>query len=143
MKNFKIIILLLAFVLSANLMSGQEKPAEAVKVAVPAAAADQVEQDKAAAKKEALSAFNKESEERLQFADKEQKGKYKEITKRYSEKGKALKELSLPKADYSKQKADLETQKDAEMKLVLNEVQYKTYIALKAEKKERMKKFQD
>jgi len=78
-------------------------------------------------------------ENRLALTE-EQKKPFKDINKKYSEKMKVIKaDEQGDKAERQKAAKALQTDKDAEVKALLTESQYKTYLEIKEEKKEAKK----
>lgn len=69
----------------------------------------------------------------------DQEIKFKEISKKYASKGKIIKDGEGDKKAKHKLLLELKSQRNAEMKTILSEAQFKTYLQLKDERRERMK----
>lgn len=64
---------------------------------------------------------------------------YKEITKKYGGQLKAVRNGTDTKREKLKKAQEIQQQKNAEMKTLLSEAQYKTYLELQEERKARIK----
>ncbi|MGK4568615.1 hypothetical protein [Flavobacterium sp. 3HN19-14] len=75
--------------------------------------------------------------ERLALTD-AQKEPFKEITKKYAEKAKAIKAGDETKIEKLKAAKALKEEKNAEMKTLLSESQYNTYLEIQNERKQKL-----
>ena len=116
MKNLKF-ALIITFLLSlnSNVISAQEND-----------------------KKAEIVAEMKMAKEKLALSD-TQEITFKEITKKYGLKMKAIKDSDVDKRDKFKSMKSIRSEKNAEMKTLLSEEQYKAYIESQEERKAKMK----
>lgn len=121
MKNVKIIFSMAAvFILSTNTIIAQQKKTMSKE------------------QKEVVQEQSKKNEELLALTE-EQKIKYKEITKKYNGKLKALKDSDANKMEKRKTIKKLEDDKNSELKSILSASQFNTYLEIKAERKSQTK----
>ena len=88
--------------------------------------------------KEAITTQLKSDRERLELT-KEQEVTFREITKKYMSMIKELNDSDVGKKDKFKKLRDIQNQKNEEVKVLLSEKQYATYLEIQNEKKARMK----
>ena len=93
-------------------------------------------------KKQEIREQMKMDKERLALTD-AQEVTYKEITKKYGGQLKALRDGSDKKRDKFKKVKEIQEQKNAEMKGLLSEAQYKTYLELQEERRAKMKEMRN
>jgi hypothetical protein len=116
MKNLKLILALtILFTMSANIVTAQATDKKA----------EMKEQMKAAKEKLALTA--------------DQEPKFMEISKKYALKMKEIKDGNQGKRDKFKAVKEIQSQKNEEIKMVLSEEQFKTYLQLQEERRAMMK----
>lgn len=121
MKNLKFTLaLIIGLAISSNTIQAQTKPA--MPEERKAEMANQLKMDK----------------EKLALT-KEQEASYMEISKKYGEKLKSLRGNEEERKAKMKEVKDLRDQKDAEMKVLLSEDQFKKYKEIQEERKEKMK----
>ncbi len=120
MKNLKITFAIIVFSLVSNTIVAQEQKLE------------NEERKIEMAKKYRI------AKEKLELTP-DQEIKYKEITVKFGDKVKEIKNSDGDKKTKFKQLKELKSQKDAEMKAFLSESQFKTYLELKEERHDRMK----
>ena len=78
------------------------------------------------------------AQEKLQLSD-EQKIKFKEVSKKYAEKMKSLRDTDEQRMAKLKELKSIQSEKDAEMKVLLSETQFKSYLEIKEDRKSRLK----
>ncbi len=120
MKNLKITFAVVLFTLVSSTIIAQEQKPEREDRKV-----EMAKQFKIAKEKLALTS--------------DQEIKYKEISKKYGDKVKEIRDSKGDKKDKHKQMKELKPLKDAEMKAFLSESQFKTYLELRDERHDRMK----
>lgn len=121
MKNLKFTLaLIIGLAISSNTIQAQTKPA--------------MPEDR---KTEMVNQL-KLDKEKLALT-KDQEASYMEISKKYGEKLKSLRDNDAERSAKMKEVKDLRDQKDAEMKVLLSEDQFKKYKEIQDERKEKMK----
>ena len=120
MKKLKITFAVLFCILVSNAIVAQEQKSENEDRKV-----EMAKQFKLAKEKLALSP--------------EQETKFKEISLKYSEKSKSIKNSDIDKSVKRKEMIQLKSEKNEEIKAFLSETQFKTYLELQKEKRDRMK----
>ncbi len=120
MKNLKITLAVVLFSLVSNTIFAQEQKLENEDAKV-----EMAKQFKIAKEKLALTP--------------DQEIKYKEISKKYGDKVKEIRNSAADKSVKFKHIKELKSQKDAEMKTFLSESQFKTYLELREERHNKMK----
>ena len=122
MKNLKITLIAVLVAFLSNGLVAQEKTDKPTK---QERRAEMVEQFKIIKEKLALTP--------------DQEVKFKEISKKYREKAKTIKDVEGDRKEKRKQIMEVKSQKDAEMKAFLSESQFKTYLEIKDDMKEKHK----
>ena len=120
MKNLKITFAIILFSLVSNSIVAQEQKLEKEDRKVEMAKQFKIDKEKLA-------------------LTPDQEIKFKEISKKYGDKIKEIRNSDADKKDKFKQMKELKSQKDAEMNAFLSESQFKTYLELKEERHDRMK----
>ncbi len=121
MKNLKFTLaVIIGLAISSNSIQAQTKPA--------------MPEDRKAEMANQLKLDN----EKLALS-KDQEASYMEISKKYGEKLKALRGNEEERKAKMKEVKDLRDQKDAEMKVLLSEDQFKKYKEIQEQRKEKMK----
>jgi hypothetical protein len=93
-------------------------------------------------KKQEIREQMKMDKERLALTD-AQEVTYKEITKKYGAQLKTLRDGSDKKRDKFRKVKEIQEQKNTEMKGLLSEAQYKTYLELQEERRAKMKEMRN
>ncbi len=120
MKNLKITLAVVLFSLVSTSVVAQERKLEKEETKVENAKHFKITKEKLA-------------------LTKDEEVKFKEISKKYGDKIKEIRNSDADKSVKFKQLKELKSQKDEEMKAFLSESQFKTYLELKEEKHNRMK----
>lgn len=87
--------------------------------------------------KQELVNFQQESKERLKLTP-EQEEPFREISTRYFREFREVKKSDIRVTEKFRKVKDIQTRKDAEMKALLTEEQYGTYLVIQQERRDRM-----
>ena len=87
--------------------------------------------------KQELVNFQQESKERLKLTP-EQEEPFREISTRYFREFREVKKSDIRVTEKFRKVKDIQTRKDAEMKALLTEEQYATYLVIQQERRDRM-----
>lgn len=87
--------------------------------------------------KQELVNFQQESKERLKLTP-EQEEPFREISTRYFREFREVKKSDIRVTEKFRKVKDIQTRKDVEMKALLTEAQYATYLVIQQERRDRM-----
>ena len=116
---YRKLFLLLLFVACATVASAQDRPSMPEDL------------------KQELVNFQQESKERLKLTP-EQEEPFREISTRYFREFREVKKSDVRVTEKFRKVKDIQTRKDAEMKALLTEEQYATYLVIQQERRDRM-----
>ena len=120
MKNLRLVVAALVISFSATQAKAQDKPKFTPE------------------QKQEMKAQFEESKKRLALTPEQEKS-FVEINKKYAPEMKAVKESETDRREKHQKRKDLRERRDAEIKAILSEKQYQTYLEIQKERKQSMK----